>query len=352
MSLLEANEPRRFGRYPEYGVSIAAIGAEVLPRLDAAALASALRRLTPEELAGALSSKLVPLVSLPGLQLFAACGKRADEVALAEGLDVAATAEVPVFMDAVRAAHGPRLLREAVWGLKWRMPHYSASRRLSAWQAIVLLILLVVAVVALMVLPAMLGWMLASTLAGLFFLAVIALRMLCLLPPIRRGPAPRVQIPDAELPVYSVLVPLFRETAVLGQLLGALTSLQYPDDKLDIKLILEEGDILMRRALAAIRLPGCFEVIVVPSGTPQTKPRALNYALPFCRGQLLTIFDAEDIPEPMQLRQAASSFAARPAHVACLQAQLLFYNPNENWLARGIMAQVPQASACGFRFVP
>ena len=98
----------------------------------------------------------------------------------------------------------------------------------------------------------------------------------------------------------------------------------------------------MQRALAGIRLPSYFEVIVVPSGTPQTKPRALNYALPFCRGSLLTIFDAEDIPEHQQLRQAAEVFAANPSHLACLQAQLMFYNPNENWLTRGIMAQAPQ----------
>ena len=67
---------------------------------------------------------------------------------------------------------------------------------------------------------------------------------------------------------------------------------------------------------------------------PQTKPRALNYALQYSRGELLTIFDAEDIPEPNQLRLAAATFASLPVDVACLQAQLLFYNPNENWLAR------------------
>ena len=90
----------------------------------------------------------------------------------------------------------------------------------------------------------------------------------------------------------------------------------------------------MQRAVAGIRLPSHFEVIVVPAGKPQTKPRALNYALQFCRGELLTIYDAEDIPEPDQLRKAAEKFAANPPQLACLQAQLVFYNPNENWLTR------------------
>ena len=98
----------------------------------------------------------------------------------------------------------------------------------------------------------------------------------------------------------------------------------------------------MQRAIAGLRLPPRFEVIVVPSGLPQTKPRALNYALQYSRGELLTIFDAEDIPEPNQLRLAAATFASLPVDVACLQAQLLFYNPNENWLTRSIMAQMPQ----------
>jgi glycosyltransferase XagB len=75
-------------------------------------------------------------------------------------------------------------------------------------------------------------------------------------------------------------------------------------------------------------------VIVVPCGLPQTKPRALNYALCFARGSLLTIYDAEDIPDPRQLRRAAAAFAVLPQDTACLQAELVFDNANENWLTR------------------
>lgn len=334
MSLLETREPQWFSRFLQYGSNIAAREGQALPRLDADALAGALRRLTPDELQQSLHCKLIPLVTLPGLRLFAACGPQALAEAQRQGLEIAATADKSSFAAAVRTAHGAGLLRQAVWGLHSRTPHYSASRRLTRWQAGVMAMILLIAAATLAVLPGMLGWMLASSVAGLFFLSVVALRILCLLPPIRRQPGPGVEVADAALPVYSVLVPLFRETSVLGQLLSALTSLDYPADKLDIKLILEESDTLMQRALAAIRLPAAFEVITVPSGTPQTKPRALNYALPFCRGSFLTIFDAEDIPDPRQLRLAASAFAAGPPHVACLQAQLHFYNPIENWLAR------------------
>jgi len=139
---------------------------------------------------------------------------------------------------------------------------------------------------------------------------------------------------DAKLPVYSILVPLFRETAVLPQLIAALGSIHYPTEKLDIKLIIEEKDLAMRQAIAAIKFPRHFQILVVPSGRPQTKPRALNYALNFARGSLVTIYDAEDIPEPMQLRMAVKAFADLPKSIACLQAELGFYNPNENWLTR------------------
>ena len=115
---------------------------------------------------------------------------------------------------------------------------------------------------------------------------------------------------DAGLPIYSVLVPVFRETSVLSQLLRGLSCLNYPAEKLEIKIIVEEFDTSLRRALEKFELPPHMEVIVVPHGSPQTKPRALNYALQFCHGSLLTIYDAEDVPEPNQLRKSPGNFLA------------------------------------------
>jgi len=75
-------------------------------------------------------------------------------------------------------------------------------------------------------------------------------------------------------------------------------------------------------------------VIVVPDAKPQTKPKALNYALHFARGELAVILDAEDVAEPDQLRHSAETFATAPPELVCLQARLTFYNANENWLTR------------------
>ena len=323
-----------FGEAPGLPLSIAGPDAGVLPRLDRQTLCDALRRLPGEELALALQTKIVPLVVLPGLKLHVACGSPALEDALIQDMKVVACAESADLIAAARAVHGPALLNEATRGLARRRPEASASRRMTTAQINWSLALAVLAIAAAYWLPLEVVWSLASIVSGVFFLGVVALRVLCLMPPLPQTIIRPPQLSDDLLPVYSVLVPLFRETSVLGQLLNALTQLDYPPQRLDIKLILEEDDILMQRAVAGIRLPAHFDVIVVPAGKPQTKPRALNYALQFCRGALLTIYDAEDLPEPDQLRKSAELFAVSSPDLACIQAQLAFYNINENWLTR------------------
>ncbi|WP_373502140.1 glycosyltransferase family 2 protein [Aestuariivirga sp.] len=305
-----------------------------MPRFDRQDLCEALRRLPEEDLELALRTKIVPLVSLPGVKLYAACGPAALDLAHVRQLNVMAYAESGDLIAAARAVHGTALLGEATRGLIRRQPEASASRRMTQAQVNCTLVLAGAAVTASLLLPFQTVWSLASILSGMFFLGVVALRVLCLMPALPRRIIRPPQLPDRVLPVYSVLVPLFRETSVLRQLLDALAQLDYPSQCLDIKLILEEEDILMQKALAGIRLPPHFDVIVVPAGKPQTKPRALNYALQFCRGELLTIYDAEDQPEPDQLRKAAEYFAAASPDLACIQAQLAFYNINENWLTR------------------
>lgn len=137
-----------------------------------------------------------------------------------------------------------------------------------------------------------------------------------------------------ELPFYSVLAPLYREAAVLPGLVAALAALDYPTDRLDILLIVEQGDAETRRALARLQLAGHMRVLVVPDGEPRTKPRALQYALGFARGELVVVYDAEDVPEPDQLRRVAAMLAAAPAATACVQARLNVDNFDETWLTR------------------
>ncbi|MCW2273259.1 glycosyltransferase [Rhodoblastus acidophilus] len=138
---------------------------------------------------------------------------------------------------------------------------------------------------------------------------------------------------DAELPTYTIIAPMRREAAVAAQFVAALRALDYPAAKLDIKFVIEEDDAETFAALHQAGLAPYMEVVVAPAGAPRTKPRALNVALPLARGELLTIFDAEDRPEPLQLRIAAERFAVSPPNVACLQARIAIDNGHESWLA-------------------
>ena len=139
---------------------------------------------------------------------------------------------------------------------------------------------------------------------------------------------------DEDLPVFTVLVPMFREPEVLPILAHALRNLHYPRAKLDIKLVLEENDTPTIDAAKALGLEGIFEIIRVPPSQPQTKPKACNYAMRYARGEYVVIFDAEDKPEPDQLRKVVVAFQRSPANTGCIQCRLNYYNARENWLTR------------------
>jgi cellulose synthase/poly-beta-1,6-N-acetylglucosamine synthase-like glycosyltransferase len=139
---------------------------------------------------------------------------------------------------------------------------------------------------------------------------------------------------ESELPVFTVLVPMFDEAAMLPRLAQALRDLDYPLGKLDIKIILEANDLETIEAARSLGLEGVFEIIIVPHSEPQTKPKACNFALRFARGEYLVIYDAEDRPESDQLRKVVATYRRSPPNTACLQCRLSYYNAKENWLTR------------------
>ncbi|ABL70258.1 glycosyltransferase family 2 protein [Paracoccus denitrificans] len=138
----------------------------------------------------------------------------------------------------------------------------------------------------------------------------------------------------APLPVISVMVPLFAEADIAEKLIGRLSRLDYPRELMDILIVVEETDSVTCAALEDARLPRWLRVVKVPDGPVRTKPRALNYALNFCRGSIIGVWDAEDRPEPGQLLKVARGFHFAPPEVVCLQGVLDYYNPRTNWLAR------------------
>lgn len=137
------------------------------------------------------------------------------------------------------------------------------------------------------------------------------------------------------LPRISVLVPLYKEEEIASALIRRLSKLTYPKALLDVILVLEEQDELTHQTIARTTLPDWITVVEAPLGSGlTTKPRALNYALDFCRGDIIGIWDAEDAPAPDQLEKIAARFAVAPPDTVCLQGILDYYNPYATWISR------------------
>jgi cellulose synthase/poly-beta-1,6-N-acetylglucosamine synthase-like glycosyltransferase len=139
---------------------------------------------------------------------------------------------------------------------------------------------------------------------------------------------------DDDLPIYTIHLPVYKEDKLIKKLIWNLQSLDYPREKLDIKLLIEEDDDKTLNAVRELNFPAIFDVVVVPFHMPKTKPKACNYGLHFSRGKYLTIYDAEDIPDTDQLKKVITLFEKLPAHYICIQCALNYFNRNENFLTR------------------
>lgn len=234
---------------------------------------------------------------------------------------------------ALLARVGKGLARSATWGLYEALPRMSAQIVANAWQGWMLGILMVGFCGALAWRPAD-AWTAINLLSTVFFFSCVALRLLASRTASPRRLAPLPPMPDAVLPTFSILVALYRERAVLPDLVRALEALRWPHGKLDVKLVCEAGDRITLDALSAMRLPGFVEVVEVPPVGPRTKPKALAYALPLARGDYVGLFDAEDQPHPDQLLEVWQAFLAGGPDLACVQAPLEITNASSCRMAR------------------
>ena len=139
---------------------------------------------------------------------------------------------------------------------------------------------------------------------------------------------------ERDLPRYTVLVPVFREANIVGQLIRNLGGLEYPTEKLEVLILIEEEDHETRDAVLVSNPPPHFRIVTIPKGQPQTKPRACNVGLYFATGEFLVIYDAEDTPDPDQLKKAVVAFRRGGDETVCVQASLNYFNDRENALTR------------------
>ncbi len=137
-----------------------------------------------------------------------------------------------------------------------------------------------------------------------------------------------------DLPIYTLLIPVYKEAEVLPELLRSLTHLDYPSTKLDIKILLEVDDKETIQKFYDLNLPPHFRATIVPDSLPRTKPKACNYGLIHARGEYVVIFDAEDRPDSDQLKKAVIAFQKSDPNVVCIQAKLNYYNRTQNLLTQ------------------
>ena len=140
--------------------------------------------------------------------------------------------------------------------------------------------------------------------------------------------------PDADLPVYSILLPLYREPVAAGQLVEAIRRLDYPEHKLDVLVLLEDDDEPTLSAIQSLPVPEYWTVLRIPAAYPRTKARACNYGLHFARGTFCVVYDAEDVPDRDQLRKTVAAFARSSSATMCFQSLLRYTGTNRNILTR------------------
>ncbi|MEX2034645.1 MAG: glycosyltransferase [Xanthobacteraceae bacterium] len=297
--------------------------------------------LSDDRLIEAATTGLLPLVVGKDVNILVApClvdSRRLVEVAtsgadIARRIRITSTAQL---QDFVARCGSREIEHRAVEWLRTEQPEFSACTRHPNHRRSAIL----AAVAALAAVVAPMTTLTAAELAlGAIFLAWTGLRLLGLLSErlVRRRPR---SFADDWLPVYSIVVPLYREAAAVKDLVAALHRLNYPMEKLDIKLALEPDDHETREALANLRLGPPFEIVIAPEVGPRTKPKALNAALSLVRGSFLVVFDAEDRPEPDQLRLALEAFVAADERLACVQARLTIDNAADSWLSRLFAAE-------------
>ncbi|HEY0215878.1 MAG TPA: glycosyltransferase, partial [Cellulomonas sp.] len=243
------------------------------------------------------------------------------------------------FQQAVLDRFGGDLRERASLGLWGRSPTQSARTVLVTWQSVVGTILLAALLLAIVLEPraVVVG---LSVVVGLAFLIGTGFKFWASLRGARMenvartDPAELAALQDHELPRYTVLVPVYKEANIVAHLIGNLGALDYPAHLLEVLILVEEDDTETRAAAEAANPPSHFRFITVPAGAPQTKPKACNVGLEFATGEYLVIYDAEDKPEPDQLKKAVLAFRAAGEDLVCVQAALNYFNADENPLTR------------------
>lgn len=249
----------------------------------------------------------------------------------------------PLHADTVTEEQRQHALDRAINGLREDRPLQSASQAVMGWQKPLLLSLLAVTVGFAVLLPMQtavaliglctFGYVLTMTDRLMIFREGLASRPITITDEQARA------ISDDDLPNYTILVPAYNEPEVVGDLIGAMARMEYPHNKLQVLLLLEADDDITIAAARKCGESDLITILLVPPAEPRTKPKACNYGLHFATGDIVTIYDAEDLPDPLQLRRVAAAFESLSDDIACVQAKLEYHNGHQNILTGWFTAE-------------
>lgn len=223
-------------------------------------------------------------------------------------------------------------------------PQETAIYNLSAMQKTLFLVLILVIILGLVInwvltVIIVIGILTTIYFGDLFFDLYLIIKSFNNSPEIAITQEELAAINKKLLPKYTIISPFYKESAILPQYINAMKILDYPKNKLQILIILEEDDVETIAASKDLKLPSNFEVRIVPQSVPKTKPKALNFGLLNVTGEYVVVYDAEDIPEKDQLKKAVLAFQKSDTRVKCIQAKLNYYNPQRNILTRLFTAE-------------
>lgn len=228
---------------------------------------------------------------------------------------------------------------ESVSKLAEEKPRNSAMKTLTSVQQ-VLGIATTLAVIAGLVLNALRTALIVNAVIQIGYFLMIAFKMYIMMngaagsSQVITQPEELAALDERELPVYTILIPMYKEKYIATRLLKNIENIDYPKSKLDVRLLLEEDDLETINLARSLDLPAYFTILVVPHSLPRTKPKACNYGLINARGKYVVIYDAEDKPEPDQLKKVCLAFRHLPEECICIQAKLNYYNSKQNLITK------------------
>jgi len=246
----------------------------------------------------------------------------------------AIAAAPPGEQDRLLRQHGEAVADHMANHFSRRTPHLAASSGFAWWQRAAGAAAALGAVALLVIAPLVLSIILAGAIAAITAANVVIAAAARWRRP-RTDPAgPAAAVPDADLPSYTILVPAYQEQDVIGGMVRCLDQLDYPKDRLEALILVERRDTATKQAIADADPAPFIRIVEIPPGTPQTKPRSANAGLLLAKGDLIVIYDAEDRPDPGQLRTVAAQFAAADDSLACVQAKLMVANAGQSFITR------------------